>query len=872
MTIEELLEARLAGDDPEVPPELAEDFARALAAHEAIQFAMGETILVDDVAPADGPPPALPDEYQIIRELGRGGMGVVYLAHQESLGREVAVKVLRPNQEYFAPVLKRFRDEARHLARLRHPNIVAIHEVGEVEGEPYFTMEFVDGDALSSILNRETMNAGRALETLKQVADAVDHAHRQGIIHRDLKPANILVDGAGQNYVTDFGLARNITQTSVLTQSGEVLGTPAYMAPEQARGDIASVSEATDVHAMGMILYECLTGRAPYGKDAPALVLLRLLQEDPVPPRRINARIPRDLETICMKAMAKNPAKRYATAAALREDLLRFESGQAVTARRQTGLERMLRKTAKHWRLATACAAVAILLALLFKEFSTNAADTFMALGKEYEEALDIDAALGVYRKALESADPSQRAEILERLVIVGSRYAPTWQPRSTSLAASLLAIEIDPEVDFDGTEANWHLAQTLLSSFRNPGPGKNAGIASSNDRQSLELACTRLEVFLEETESSPERKQQAGRELELLRRQLAGDGPLMQPVPLPAPPSGSLAELLDRIGDTALPVWERAQSAHAAGKALEADGQAERAITVYRRAFELYRQVCPIVDGITGALSSDYVGEARPSIIGSEIRAAAAAVERLGGDPPASMEGGLQFRIEGLDIPNGLWVGISLHLTDPDSSLIGESLEHRSGKLTQFNPDGTVTIRVADGVYHLIASLGMYAHDGTHDELTSLLQFDTGSLPDTVEIRGGVIELEPIQAHVLEAITLFEPASGTPVDLNESVFRWSPVEGADEYRVKFGYTGESSEGFPVFTSIGSVSTMDAVLAPQTLTGERVEALQDLSEGQSCFWSVEALDTGGIFLSRPPRVIGRTVNKHYFYLIQGLDR
>src|SRR5262249_14726273 len=244
---------------------------------------------LDEVAPLESHvdrPPSLPGDYEIVRELGRGGMGVVYLANQKSLGRAVAVKVLRPGETTFGPLVKRFLEEARHLARLRHPNIVSIHEIGRADSEPYFTMDYVAGQPLSALLARggtgmskpgpaaetcadeDAAPAARAsharlaptqaLAILKQAAAGVQHAHEHGIIHRDLKPGNILVDASGQAHVTDFGLARDRAHSSKLTGSGEILGTPAYMAPEQARGQKELIGEATDVHALGVILYEML--------------------------------------------------------------------------------------------------------------------------------------------------------------------------------------------------------------------------------------------------------------------------------------------------------------------------------------------------------------------------------------------------------------------------------------------------------------------------------------------------------------------------------------------------------------------------------------------------------------------------------------
>ena len=222
--------------------------------------------------------------------------------------------------------MKRFLEEARHLARLRHPNIVSIHEIGQAGSEPYFTMDYVEGEPLSAILARSArVRAGangasadatrsgpeakaddasaraaahirlsptQALAILKQAAAGVQHAHKHGIIHRDLKPGNILVDAVGHAYVTDFGLARDMAQSSKLTRSGEIMGTPAYMAPEQARGQKELIGEATDVHALGVILYEMLSGQLPYGGGAPADVIVRLITDEPTPPRKLDRRIP----------------------------------------------------------------------------------------------------------------------------------------------------------------------------------------------------------------------------------------------------------------------------------------------------------------------------------------------------------------------------------------------------------------------------------------------------------------------------------------------------------------------------------------------------------------------------------------------------
>ena len=356
MTLEQLVENHLNGEEAEIPSELRAEFDAAIAAHNAIQYALAETILVPDASVDDRPPPQLSDDYEIVRELGRGGMGVVYLASQQSLGRDIAVKVLRPGELTYGPLVRRFMEEARHLARLRHPNIVSVYEIGEAEGEPYFTMDYVEGESLANVLYTEHLSPSRTLTILKQAAEAVQHAHSHGIIHRDLKPGNILLDANHQAYVTDFGLARDMTQNANLTRSGEIMGTPAYMAPEQARGESDLIGEATDVHALGAVMYEMLTGMAPYGCDSPANVLVRLLKDDPQPLRRLDRRIPRDLETMCLKALSKSPAQRYASVRAFLEDIRRFESGEPVLARRPGAMYHTIKFIRRHWKTATAIA------------------------------------------------------------------------------------------------------------------------------------------------------------------------------------------------------------------------------------------------------------------------------------------------------------------------------------------------------------------------------------------------------------------------------------------------------------------------------------------------------------------------------------
>ena len=296
-------------------------------------------------------------------------MGIVYHARHLSLNREVALKMILGSQQSKEPSLRRFRIEVEAVAHLDHPNIVPIYEVGEIHGQPYFTMKFVDGGSLSEHLEEIRLScpeAGphpgrtdvdrkckRLASLTAAVARAVHHAHQRGILHRDLKPANILLGGEGQPLVADFGLAKRVESPADLTQSMTIVGTANYMAPEQARGNKKQPTTTADVYSLGAILYELLTGRPPFLGDSYMGTLMMVVRETPISPRQRNPYIPPDLEMICLKALAKAPEQRYATALDLARDLERWCTGEIISLRSPT-----LAKRAWHWtrrnRLAAA--------------------------------------------------------------------------------------------------------------------------------------------------------------------------------------------------------------------------------------------------------------------------------------------------------------------------------------------------------------------------------------------------------------------------------------------------------------------------------------------------------------------------------------
>jgi serine/threonine protein kinase len=286
--------------------------------------------------------------YEVLEELGRGGMGVVYRARQASLKRVVALKLIRDGALAGPEQRARFRVEAEAAARMQHANIVAIHEIGEHQGRPYFAMEFVEGSSLDRQLAGQPQSARGAAELLRTLALAIQHAHTQNIVHRDLKPANILLTTDGVPKITDFGLAKRLdTESTALTQEGVVVGTASYMAPEQAAGQVREIGPTTDVYALGALLYEVLTARPPFLADSWQQAIEQVLHDEPEPPARLSPEVPAELETICLKCLEKEPARRYASAAELAEDLSRFLEGKAVAAVPLSAMERLARLAAR---------------------------------------------------------------------------------------------------------------------------------------------------------------------------------------------------------------------------------------------------------------------------------------------------------------------------------------------------------------------------------------------------------------------------------------------------------------------------------------------------------------------------------------------
>jgi serine/threonine-protein kinase len=571
--------------------------------------------------------------YEVEAVLGRGGMGVVYKARHPRLNRAVALKMLLAGPYAGPGELERFLREAETVAGLRHANIVQVYEAGDVDGRPYFTMELVEGGSLAQRLAATPQPARQAAALVTAVAEAVHAAHQRGIVHRDLKPANILLTADGTPKLTDFGLARRLEGAAGLTQSGAPVGTPGYMAPEQAAGKSRDVGPAADTYALGAILYELLTARPPFRAGSVEETLRQVASQDPVPPSRLNTAVPRDVETICLKCLEKDPRRRYASAAALVEDLQRFQRDEPIAARHVGPAGRALRWTR---RRPTGTALVATVLALvglaigvgswlvqqravlrndvgtavaravsLRKLFNFHEARALLEEVRQRlglagpedlrrqvdQERADLDLAENLDTARLRAATP---VEGRFRTAGAGSQYAEwlyeeTWAkaglggPGDDSESAAARVRGSTARADFVAALDDW------------------ASITSDRARRAWLLAVARR------ADPDPSRDR-------LRQSELWGDGPgltkLVNDVPvdeLPAQLATALGRVLLKTGGDAVPLLSAAQARcprdfwlnFELGWALYVSGRSEQALGFYRAALALRPEASPAHNGV---------------------------------------------------------------------------------------------------------------------------------------------------------------------------------------------------------------------------------------------------------------------------------
>ncbi|HKQ40602.1 MAG TPA: serine/threonine-protein kinase, partial [Verrucomicrobiae bacterium] len=405
----------------------------------------------------------------MLREIARGGMGIVYEARQVSLDRIVAVKMLLCGPLSTPEFVKRFRAEAFAAASLQHPNIVAIHDVGVYQGQQYFAMDYVAGRSLANLLANGPLPSTLAARYLKTIAEAIHYAHDRGILHRDLKPSNVLIDDNDQPRVTDFGLARRLDGDSELTRTGQVLGSPNYMSPEQATATRRKVSRSSDVYSLGAVLYHLLTGRPPFVGEALTDTLHQVLNDDPVSPRLLNPSAPRDLETICLKCLEKDPAKRYPTAQALASELARFLNREPVFARPVTRAERMWRWCCRKPALAgfvsaTALLLLAILIGSPIAAYRINEARKAEERQLKRTEAEMLGARRNEYAAHMLMAHQALTANNLGRAVELLEKYRPH---RSAESRDQPSTVNHPPSPDLRGWEWRYLWRQTRSQEIR---------------------------------------------------------------------------------------------------------------------------------------------------------------------------------------------------------------------------------------------------------------------------------------------------------------------------------------------------------------------------------------------------------------------
>ena len=842
MNLDDTIDAWLGGARPPADAAHREELAMAQLAMDAIRLALEETVF-EGGRTGGRPPPQLPDDYHMVEEIGRGGMGVVYRAHQRSLDRDVAIKVLRPGEAKGGPLLARFLEEARHLARLRHPNIVSVHEVGEADGEPYFTMDYVRGEPLSARLRRGPLPPTQAIGIVEQTGQAVQFAHEHGIIHRDLKPANILLDETGRAFVTDFGLARDTNQAASVTRSGEILGTPAYMAREQALGQTELIGESTDIYGLGAVLYEMLSGQTPYGNDAPAKVLARLIQQEAPPLRKWNRRITRDLETVVQCALASLPQRRYPTVRAFLEDLRRARDGMPVLARRPGVVRRGAAWLRRRAGAATAVVATTAVVAAAAWLWRPAGEPSLPQRAAAYAAAGAHEQAVRTWTDAFAAAGPAVRPQLVAHMVASCRAIGD----RERAIRACELVLECDRDAGFGALD--FDVAEALATRVRSA-----VEVGETVTTELRDLAHHRLERLLAQPDLDSGQHTAAVLSLRFLEagdfgRPTTGERPSQldewaRPPQFTADTTPEQLLAAARAADASR--WDRARAAHAAAWALEGEGRTPAAAAAYLEAFELLRPYYPVY-----AASADPTAAGLKRFLGPlggfqdtgddrrrwlMVRIAAGR-RRLAPDAPDRLRARLLFSTTGTPIPPSLKIRCAVKLADMELSAAAAAELPSIGFGLQ--PDGSGWLGVADGSYRLeLGNTTRFPLDETARRFQHFMAIDAKALPAAVQVQGANVVLPPVRIWLRAEVELSTPAAGAQVDLDRDVFAWSAVPGAAYYEVVFD---RHLEGI----RLGSLVERARVEATTLRVADRPALRRRLPQAQLDQWTVEAFDEGG---------------------------
>ena len=597
------------------------------------------------------------------------------------------------------------------------------------------------------------------------------------------------------------------------------------------------MGEATDIHALGLLLYEMLTGRSAFQARSPADVLVKLLHHEPDLPRRIDHRISRDLETICLKCLQKNPAARYANVGALLEDIRRYEGGESLTARRPGWFSISCRWCRRHWKLAATAFLGAALSLLVASQLFDRSFEDLVAWGDEEKAIGNTDVAAQIYLRAWGKGTEPEQRQLIDRIVqLVRLSDRP-----AQILELALKVVELDPAVSFG--ERDYLIAQALVSRERAADSSGAIDIWHTRPHDSLELVRQRLELALEHGVPA-DRRMEAEETLAVVKLILAEGQPEVRYAPdfLFRLPKGTLAELNATVNNEALALWTRGKAALALGRQLEADGKTIQAIAAYERALEHVRKVYPYYSGVSSHLGGGL--PAGSEVTGEECQLVAALCSdlfRLAPEKYPQPAGGIEFSLDGAPLPTDVVMGIRLTLCDVNVADPDENLPHQLPRIMRLGPDGRAFAGVLDGRYRLTYGGNTARWTQAGARFMGLMQIETDHWPTEVTIQGNRIKLPPARIRMAEEVQLNLPKKDSILRLDDAEFRWQPVPQAAWYQVRFLYSTESPH--PTTTVFAFIRTDQTQLRFDSLEGfDRKAIAENLLKGRTGGWSVTAYD------------------------------